>query len=120
MKCTLVTVFLKQIDLQSVNGDTCVDSLLLNNNMEVVFFGQNSNNNYSSVAVTTTTEPAVAANKDPISIRFPNKFSSCKILQRKLELKVERAKKNYSHQNASDIMNVRIIVTYFHLFNAMS
>lgn len=67
-----------------------------NNNMEVIFLGQNSNNNQTSVS-----------NRDTASgSRFPNKFSSCKTLQRKLELKVERAKKNYSQQNGSDVINV--------------
>lgn len=39
--------------------------------------------------------------------QFSNKYTSCKTLQRKLELKVERAKKNYSKQNGSDVTTVR-------------
>lgn len=65
--------------------------------MEVIFLGQNSNNNHTSTV-----------NRDAASgSRFPNKFSSCKTLQRKLELKVERAKKNYSQQNGTDVTNVK-------------
>lgn len=68
--------------------------------MEVIFLGKNSNNNHTSSA----------SNKDSASgSKFPNKFSSCKTLQRKLELKVERAKKNYSQQNGSDVINVKKI-----------
>lgn len=89
------------IGLQSANGfdgtATGNDSMN-NNNMEVIFLGQHhSNNNQTSTA----------GNRDAASgSRISNKFSSCKTLQRKLELKVERAKKNFSQQNGSDAINV--------------
>lgn len=48
--------------------------------------------------------------------RFPKQYNnSCKTLQRKLELKVERAKKNYSQQNGSEMVNVRIF--FYEFFN---
>lgn len=66
-----------------------------NNNMDVIFLGSNGNNNQKDV------------NREPtIQNRFPNKYSSCKTLQRKLELKVERAKRNYSQQNRNEVITV--------------
>lgn len=65
-----------------------------NNNMEVIFLGQQSYNN----------RPSTGMNRDVAS---SSKFNSCKTLQRKLELKVERAKKNYSQQNEIDSIDVR-------------
>lgn len=97
-----LTRFLYQlIGLQSANGfdgTGAGNDSMNNNNMEVIFLGQHSNNNQTSTA----------GNRDSASgSRISNKFSSCKTLQRKLELKVERAKKNYSQQNGSDAINVR-------------
>lgn len=89
---------------QSENGDDASvhsnDSM--NNNMEVIFLGPNGNQNQSS------------GNRDAITnSRYPNKYSSCKTLQRKLELKVERAKRNYSQQNGGEVAQVRhYILTY--------
>lgn len=71
----------------------------ITNNMEVIFLGQNSNSNQSS---------AVTNRDDATSSRFSHKYTSCKTLQRKLELKVERAKKNYSKQNGSEVTQVII------------
>lgn len=67
-----------------------------NNNMDVIFLGPNGNNNQKDV------NREVAAPQS----RFPNKYSSCKTLQRKLELKVERAKRNYSQQNRNEVITV--------------
>lgn len=63
--------------------------------MDVIFLGSNGNNNQKDVNREATTQN-----------RFPNKYSSCKTLQRKLELKVERAKRNYSQQNRNDVITV--------------
>lgn len=68
-----------------------------NNNMDVIFLGSNGHNNQKDV-----NREAVAPQN-----RFPNKYSSCKTLQRKLELKVERAKRNYSQQNRNEVITVR-------------
>lgn len=57
--------------------------------MEVIFLGQQPYNNHSLTGI----------NSD-VSI------NSCKTLQRKLELKVERAKRNYSQQNGIDAIDV--------------
>ncbi|XP_031635274.1 uncharacterized protein LOC116349644 [Contarinia nasturtii] len=88
-----------------MSGDDEIGSgnILTNNNMDVIFLGQNSNNNCS----TATQGIAATTNRDTTTNnRFPNKYNnSCKTLQRKLELKVERAKKNYSQQNGSDVVN---------------
>lgn len=59
-----------------------------NNNMEVIFVGQSSsgsNNNYVPINAHTIVD---------------NEFNSCKTLQRKLELKVERAKRNFSQHSS--------------------
>lgn len=61
-----------------------------NNNMEVIFVGQSSsssNNNYIPTNAHTIVD---------------NEFNSCKTLQRKLELKVERAKRNFSQHSNGD------------------
>lgn len=86
------------IGLQTThNGNgNCND---ITNNMEVIFLGQNSNSNQSST---------VTSRDDATSSRFSHKYTSCKTLQRKLELKVERAKKNYSKQNGSEVTQVII------------
>lgn len=59
-----------------------------NNNMEVIFVGQSSgaNNNYIPMNAHTTVD---------------NELNSCKTLQRKLELKVERAKRNFSQRSGA-------------------
>lgn len=67
-----------------------------NNNMDVIFLGSNGNNNQKDV-----NREAIAPQS-----RFPSKYSSCKTLQRKLELKVERAKRNYSQQNRNEVITV--------------
>lgn len=63
------------------------DNDTTNNNMEVIFVGQSSssNNNYVPINAHPTVD---------------NEFNSCKMLQRKLELKVERAKRNFSQQHS--------------------
>lgn len=73
-----------------------------NNNMDVIFLGPNGNNNQRDV------------NREVITSqnRFPNKYSSCKTLQRKLELKVERAKRNYSQQNRNEVTTVCILLIF--------
>lgn len=83
---------------QSENGDdgSIHSNDSANNNMEVIFLGPNGNNNQSSLNRDITTNN-----------RYPNKYSSCKTLQRKLELKVERAKRNYSQQNGGEMIQVR-------------
>lgn len=68
----------------------------MNNNMEVIFLGPNGNNPQLS-----RHREATADTQYP-----PNKYSSCKTLQRKLELKVERAKRNYS-QTGGEVFQVR-------------
>lgn len=65
--------------------------------MEVIFLGPNGNNNQLC-----GNREATANSRYP-----PNKYSSCKTLQRKLELKVERAKRNYSQQNGGEVAQVR-------------
>lgn len=74
------------------------------NNMEVVFLGHNPNNNQSSM---------VHRNGASSSDRFPNKYNSCKTLQRKLELKVQRAKKSYTQQNGINAADVSKIFLFF-------
>lgn len=66
-----------------------------NNNMDVIFLGRNGINNQKDVKREVTTQN-----------QFSNKYSSCKTLQRKLELKVERAKRNYSQQNRNEVITV--------------
>lgn len=66
-----------------------------NNNMEIIFLGPNGNTNLKDVNRESTPQN-----------RFPNKYSSCKTLQRKLELKVERAKRNYSQHNRNEVITV--------------
>lgn len=68
-------------DVNSASNDST------NNNMEVIFLGQNSTNNLNN-----------------IENNIKNKFSSCKTLQRKLELKVERAKRNFSYNNGQSVI----------------
>lgn len=64
-----------------------------NNNMEVIFVGQSSTaNNNNHIPKNTYTHTSV-----------DNEFNSCKILQRKLELKVERAKRNFSQQSSGTL-----------------
>lgn len=77
-----------------------------NNNMDVIFLGSNGNHNQKDVKREATTPQN----------RFPNKYSSCKTLQRKLELKVERAKRNYSQQNRNEVITVCIA----NIFEAMN
>lgn len=60
-----------------------------NNNMDVIFLGTNGNVNRASM-----------------NIGNPNKYSSCKTFQRKLELKVERAKRNYIQHNQNEVTRV--------------
>lgn len=69
---------------QPMGGSSDNDST--NNNMEVIFVGQSSgaNNNYIPMTAHTTVD---------------NELNSCKTLQRKLELKVERAKRNFSQHS---------------------
>lgn len=50
--------------------------------------------------------------KDNNTIEKPNQINSCKILQRKLELKVERAKRNYS-QLHEEIVSISILMYFF-------
>lgn len=53
--------------------------------MEVIFLGQSSKSDYSNKNSSSFHDNTVDSG-----------FSSCKTLQRKLELKVEKAKRNYS------------------------
>lgn len=64
-----------------------------NNIPEVTFMGQHSINNVNP------NKNEHCAIKNINNIPLSNDLSSCKILQRKLELKVERAKRNYSQLN---------------------
>lgn len=64
--------------------------------MDVIFLRSTGNNNQRDAIREVITSQN----------RFPNKFSSCKTLQRKLELKVERAKRNYSQQNRNEVITV--------------
>lgn len=75
-----------------------------NNNMDVIFLGSNGNDNHTAISQNT-----MSNNK------LPNKYSSCKTLQRKLELKVERAKRNYSQKNGSDTDKVSIAYIFLNL-----
>lgn len=72
------------------------DSDSTNNNMEVIFLGQNSNSS-------TYNNNDNFVNDNSVD----NGLSSCKTLQRKLELKVEKAKRNYCH-NQQEIRTVSI------------
>lgn len=87
------------VNWQSENGDdgSVHSNDSMNNNMEVIFLGPNGNNNQLS-----GNREATANCRYP-----PNKYSSCKTLQRKLELKVERAKRNYSQQRGGEVAQVR-------------
>lgn len=87
----------------TVNGN---DST--NNNMDVIFLGSHGINNQKSVTREATTPQS----------RFPNKYSSCKTLQRKLELKVERAKRNYSQQNRNEVITVSALQIYLKSLNS--
>lgn len=63
--------------------------------MEVIFVGQSSsfNNNYAPIKTPTAVD---------------NEFNSCKILQRKLELKVERAKRNFGQHRGRTIERTQV------------
>lgn len=66
-----------------------------NANVEVAFRGNGS-----------TKDTGTTDTNEHTSNQFSGQNNSCKILQRKLELKVERAKKNFRRQAASDGANV--------------
>lgn len=89
----------KFVYFQLSNGNDCSQNEAANNNMEVIFLGQNDSDKTIKNA--------------PTSSRLPNKFSSCKTLQRKLELKVERAKKNFSQNGGTESIRVKFIEMHF-------
>lgn len=66
--------------------------------MEVLFLGKNVKTNHSSVNSSDTYGP------------FSNEYNSCKTLQRKLELKVERVKNSYYQQSGSDVNTVSLFL----------
>lgn len=92
-------MFVKWILLQNSISTDSSNSNSTINNMDVMFVGPNSNH---------STVNAAKTNGDALSSKsFSNNFSSCKTLQRKLELKVERAKRNYSQHSANAASKVR-------------
>lgn len=70
-----------------------MDNEAFNNNSDVTFLGNSYSRN------TDTKDAAHSSNGST----FSTQNNSCKILQRKLELKVERARKNFRSQTDSDI-----------------
>lgn len=76
-----------------------------NNNMEVIFVGQSSsfNNNYAPIKTHAVVD---------------NEFNSCKILQRKLELKVERAKRNFGQYRAGTIERTQVRGKRLHCYRS--
>lgn len=75
-----------------------------NNNMDVMFVGPN-NNHCGTNGIRLNNEDTFR------SKQVTNNHSSCKTLQRKLELKVERAKKNYS-QHSANTSNIVSTIEY--------
>lgn len=105
------------ITAESENDDDDDDETSSNNNFNVAFKGigssgnqlttGNNSNSYKcdSIDLVTTSklntdECMMSTNRNLIKKHNQsNKLNSCKTLQRKLELKVERAKRNYGHRN---------------------
>lgn len=73
---------------QLTNNDG--ESTAINKNVEVIFAGSSSKNDNNQFA----------------QHQYSNQFNSCRTLQRKLELKVERAKKNFSQSSENEAFNV--------------
>lgn len=80
--------------LQSARLSTDSDST--NNNMEVIFLGQSTNSTHNNNSGYTHDNSVDSG------------LSSCRTLQRKLELKVERARRSYSH-NQQEIRMVSAV-----------
>lgn len=96
--------------------------------MEDILCNTNGAIDYLTALSTTTTDDHIV-HKQPKSMTLvsdsiktneiisndkANHINSCKVLQRKLELKVEKAKKNYSRVHDIDVSNVKSkLMTWF-------
>lgn len=90
------------LSLQSARLSTDSDST--NNNMEVIFLGQSTNSTYNNNSGYTHDNSVDSG------------LSSCKTLQRKLELKVERARRSFSHNQ----QEIRTVTAAIHLSKSFS
>lgn len=83
------------ISFQLTNND---GGSAVTNNIEVIFAGSKRHES----------GPSSSKNDNNMFAQhqYSNQFNSCRTLQRKLELKVERAKKNFSQNSENESFNV--------------
>lgn len=85
--------------MHNFNETTDGESVAINKNVEVIFAGSKSHESSGPSSKNDNNQFAQHH-------QYSNQFNSCRTLQRKLELKVERAKKNFSQSSENEAFNV--------------
>lgn len=93
--------------LQNQN-DVFENDVSPNNNYDVMFLGPKTTASQNDNQQQRNNGTKTNGMDGPI----PNHISSCKTLQRKLEMKVERAKRNYSQFNQKNANKTEVRMTF--------